>query len=112
MVILTCEHSVNHCPREVESILGIERDILKTHRGYDIGMANAVENLKKVLIKNRIEAVTFHSTVTRLVLDFNRSIKVPKTLKALDKLPFLFRKSLRENIFRTVRVLKRLLKRA
>ncbi len=68
-IIITCEHASNFIPKPYRHLFIKELEILDTHQGYDIGALSVAKRLKKDL-----NAVLFHSQVSRLLIDSNRSI--------------------------------------
>lgn len=71
-LILTCEHAGNRVPPEFREALPPDHPILQTHAGYDLGALELARHLAR-----RLEAPLLFSTVTRLVVDLNRSIGNP-----------------------------------
>ncbi len=74
-LIVTCEHGGNVVPeRYVRLFQGVE-EILGSHRGYDAGALELAETLSREL------SVPFYaSTVTRLLVDCNRSLRNRRSL--------------------------------
>ncbi len=68
MVLLTCEHGGNEVPREFRKLFSPHRDLLQTHRGWDPGTKQLAE-----LWCKRIACELHLATVTRLLVDLNRS---------------------------------------
>jgi len=68
-VIVTCEHGGNRIPAPYRSLFGKAASILATHRGYDAGALSMARALAGAL-----HAPLVASTVSRLVIDLNRSI--------------------------------------
>jgi predicted N-formylglutamate amidohydrolase len=71
-ILVTCEHGGNRVPRRYASLFSGWQRRLSTHRGFDFG----------ALVMARQLARSFHapllaSTVTRLLVDLNRSIHHP-----------------------------------
>lgn len=67
--ILTCEHGGNRVPARYEFLFKGQPDILKTHKGYDIGALTIARSLAKALA-----APLFFAAETRLLIDQNRSL--------------------------------------
>ncbi|QAR32506.1 N-formylglutamate amidohydrolase [Geovibrio thiophilus] len=67
-VIVICEHAVNTVPAEFGYMFRGNEDILRSHRGYDAGAAEAALLLGKLL---GITPIT--GSITRLIIDLNRS---------------------------------------
>lgn len=74
-LILTCEHGGNRVPRRWASLFRGAGGVLRTHRGWDIGALVLAKRLSR-----RLDAALLHSTVTRLLVDLNRSIGNRRTL--------------------------------
>lgn len=67
-VVISCEHGGNRVPRAYAAHFRGARRVLGTHRAYDIGALSCARRLARVL-----RAPLFYSTVTRLLVDLNRS---------------------------------------
>jgi predicted N-formylglutamate amidohydrolase len=67
-LILTCEHGGNRVPRRWAPRFRGAGGVLRTHRGWDIGALVLARRLSR-----RLGAPLFHSSVTRLLVDLNRS---------------------------------------
>lgn len=67
-IIITCEHAGNRVPEALRDIF-TDTTMLSTHWAYDIGALQMARILAKTL-----EAPLLYTTVTRLVVDCNRSI--------------------------------------
>lgn len=67
-VLLTCEHGGREVPAAYEHLFSDARSVLQSHRGYDIGTLGVA-----LRIASRIAAPIIVSTVTRLLVDLNRS---------------------------------------
>jgi len=71
--LVTCEHAGNRVPRELaRHFRGLEAT-LATHRGYDHGALAMARDLARDL-----DAPLVASTVSRLVVDLNRSLSNPR----------------------------------
>lgn len=68
-LIVTCEHGGNRVPARFRDAFRAHGEILASHRGFDPG---ALEIAR--LFAKRLEAPLHATTVTRLVVDTNRSI--------------------------------------
>ena len=79
-VIITCEHASNFIPKPYRHLFIKEHSILATHQGYDIGALSVAKKLKKDL-----NATLFHSQVSRLLIDTNRSIHHPNCFSRFSK---------------------------
>ena len=71
-LIISCEHAGNDVPDEYSHLFEHGEDALQTHRGIDIG---ALELTNSIAQKMKKEA-HLH-TVTRLLVDLNRSVQSP-----------------------------------
>ena len=71
-IVITCEHGGNRIPRPYRDLFRTHRALLNTHRGFDPGaliMAKA--------LATKFAAPLVASTVSRLLVDLNRSIGHP-----------------------------------
>jgi len=68
-VIVTCEHGGNHVPAAYRSLFRGLLPLLETHRGYDAGALRMASDIVEAL-----GAPLVSSTVTRLLVDLNRSV--------------------------------------
>jgi predicted N-formylglutamate amidohydrolase len=71
-VIVTCEHGGNRIPAEYQHLFRGWHRILRTHRGFDAGALVMARDLAKAR-----RAPLVYSTVSRLVIDLNRSLGHP-----------------------------------
>lgn len=71
-LLLTCEHGGNDVPRAYRSLFRGRDRLLATHRGYDIGARDAARYLQR-----QLGAPLVCATVTRLLVDLNRSAGNP-----------------------------------
>src|SRR5690554_303575 len=67
-LVLTCEHGGNIIPREYASLFEDHQEVLKTHRGFDLGAFDLFEYLKP------LSHVAHSSTTSRLLIELNRSL--------------------------------------
>lgn len=68
-LIVTCEHGGNHVPPEYRYLFAGQAATLNSHRGFDIGALHLARRFSAAG-----HAELFFSTVTRLLIDLNRSI--------------------------------------
>ncbi|GAB4330914.1 MAG: N-formylglutamate amidohydrolase [Flammeovirgaceae bacterium] len=68
--ILTCEHGGNKIPLEYRSIFLPHQEMLQTHKGYDIGALDVFS----VMVKQLKPDFSRYSTISRLLVELNRSI--------------------------------------
>ena len=67
-LLLTCEHGGNRVPAPLRARFAEAEDVLDSHRGYDHGALELARHLRR-----RLGAPLVAATVTRLVVDLNRS---------------------------------------
>jgi predicted N-formylglutamate amidohydrolase len=83
-IVVTCEHASRAVPPALRQALASARDVLATHRGWDPGALPFAEALAKSL-----HAPILAGTVSRLVIDLNRSPHNPRRFsewtRALDR---------------------------
>ncbi len=98
-VVVTCEHGGNRAPPEVAHLFTTEGDHLAGHGGFDAGALEMARALAAAF-----DAPLFYSTVTRLVVDQNRSIGHPKQFSKYTKgLPQSVRQALLDAHYRPMR---------
>jgi predicted N-formylglutamate amidohydrolase len=68
-LLITCEHGGNRIPRDYRTLFRSHRTLLASHRGYDAGALEFAQELAATL-----KAPLVASTVSRLLVDLNRSI--------------------------------------
>ncbi len=68
-LVVTCEHATNHLPRRYALLFADRPQLLDTHCAYDPG---ALELAKR--LSQRFSAPCFTATVSRLLVDCNRSL--------------------------------------
>jgi predicted N-formylglutamate amidohydrolase len=70
-IVVSCEHGGNHVPARYEPLFAsaAARRALASHRGYDIGALPVAR-----LIAQRLGSKLYAATVTRLLVDLNRSL--------------------------------------
>ncbi len=89
-ILITCEHGGNWIPPTYRSLFTAYRSLLDSHRSYDPGALQLARQLAKALA-----APLVASTVSRLLVDLNRSIGHPHTF---SKAVQAFSPELREQI--------------
>jgi len=72
-VVVSCEHGGHRVPAPYRSLFEGAEDVLSSHRGFDAGALEMATCLSKAL-----EAPLLASTVTRLLVDLNRSESHPR----------------------------------
>jgi len=78
-LFLSCEHGGNDVPRDLRRCFTGDEDVLKTHRGLDIG---ALDLFKK-LVPLATESTS--ATLSRLCIELNRSEHHPKLFSAYTR---------------------------
>jgi len=68
MIILSCEHAVNTVPEEYASFFTERAELLDSHSGWDPGASELAESISTLS-----GAPLYEGTVTRLLVDLNRS---------------------------------------
>ena len=71
-VLLTCEHGGNRVPSEFARLFRGHRGLLESHRGYDPGSLELARTCAR-----RLKAPLHFATVTRLLVELNRSLRHP-----------------------------------
>ena len=78
--LITCEHGGNRIPALCRSLFRGQRKLLESHRGYDPGALVMARTLAGAFAARLIS-----STVSRLVIDLNRSIGHPQLWSAATR---------------------------
>ncbi|ADC71550.1 N-formylglutamate amidohydrolase [Thioalkalivibrio sp. K90mix] len=82
-LVITCEHGGNRIPAPYRDLLRPYRAILQSHRGFDAGSLQMARDLARAF-----GAPLAAATVTRLLVDLNRSLGHPQLhCAAVRKLP-------------------------
>jgi len=71
-LVFTCEHGGNRIPAPYRALFAPHRTLLKTHRGYDAGALIMARALAAAF-----DAPLLSATVSRLLVDLNRSVGHP-----------------------------------
>jgi predicted N-formylglutamate amidohydrolase len=71
-ILITCEHGGNRIPAPYRSLFSAYRNLLDSHRAYDPGALKLARDLARAL-----DAPLVASSVSRLLVDLNRSIGHP-----------------------------------
>ncbi len=79
-LLVTCEHAGNAVPRRYASLFRGRERLLRSHRGWDPG---GIELARK--IARRLGAPLIASTVTRLLVDPNRSSHNPRVFSEVTR---------------------------
>ncbi len=72
-LLITCEHGGNHIPPRYRHLFRGHEELLQTHRGYDAGGLTMAKDLA-----GAFKATLFVATISRLLIDLNRSVGHPK----------------------------------
>ena len=67
-ILITCEHGGNRVPHMYRARFAAFEPVLASHRGFDAGALVMARDLARAF-----EAPLIHSTITRLLIDLNRS---------------------------------------
>jgi predicted N-formylglutamate amidohydrolase len=78
--IVTCEHGGNTIPASYRALFRGQDALLATHRGYDAGALIMARDLAAAL-----RAPLVRSTISRLVVDLNRSLGHPQLFSAATR---------------------------
>ena len=107
--LVSCEHGGNRIPAPYRSLFRGYDALLDTHRGYDFG----------ALVMARVLASAFRaplvtSTISRLLVDLNRSIGHPRIFSAATRgAPATIRATIAEQYYRPYRLqVERLVRRS
>ena len=79
-ILLTCEHGGNHIPPAFRKNFKAAGEVLKTHRGLDIGALVIAKHLQKLL-----KSPLVFSTTSRLLVDLNRTLQNPTLFSEFTK---------------------------
>lgn len=79
-LLLTCEHGGNRVPAEVRQLFGRHRQLLESHRGYDPGALELARTCAR-----RLKVPLHFATVTRLLVELNRSQTHPALFSVVSK---------------------------
>lgn len=79
-LIFSCEHGGNFIPDEYQSLFALAEEVLKTHKGWDIGILEVAKDVSQAL---NID-LSF-SEVSRLLVELNRSIDTPDLFSLYTK---------------------------
>lgn len=79
-LLISCEHAGDAVPPALVPLFAEQRDLLDSHRGFDRGALDVARMLARAM-----DAPVFAATITRLVVDLNRSIGHPGLFSAITK---------------------------
>lgn len=93
--LITCEHGGNRVPPRYQHFFRGHEELLKTHRGYDTGALAMAKELADALA-----APLFVSTISRLLIDLNRSPGHPRLYsEATRSAPAAVRREIMERYY-------------
>ncbi|MEH0153886.1 N-formylglutamate amidohydrolase [Limibacter armeniacum] len=69
-LIITCEHGGNQIPHAYQTLFMEKREVLKSHKGYDLGALD----LFQFLTEHIDHTFALSSTTSRLLIELNRSL--------------------------------------
>ena len=79
-IVVTCEHGGNDVPAAAAELFGEHADLLASHRGWDPGALSLAGELAE-----RFGARLVSATVTRLLVDLNRSRHNPRVFSVVTR---------------------------
>jgi predicted N-formylglutamate amidohydrolase len=77
-LVVTCEHGGNRIPPRYRAHFERAARVLDSHRGYDPGALELARDFARAL-----DAKLFYSTVSRLLVELNRSLGHPRSFSRL-----------------------------
>lgn len=80
MIIITCEHGGNTIPQRYRPLFKEYRDLLDSHRGYDLGALQTAR-----MMARRLDAPLYFATTSRLLVDLNRTIGHPRLFSKVTR---------------------------
>jgi predicted N-formylglutamate amidohydrolase len=97
--VITCEHGGNRIPAPYRDLFLAQQALLDSHRGYDPGALTMARALATAFA-----APLVASTVSRLLVDLNRSVGHPRLhCEAIRKAPAKLRQRILEHYYRPYR---------
>jgi len=78
--LITCEHGGNRIPSRYRDFFRGSDEVLRTHRGYDPGALRMAHDMAQAL-----EAPLVAATVSRLLIDLNRSLRHPHVYSEMTR---------------------------
>jgi len=98
-IVITCEHAGHEVPPALKSLFRGHAATLRSHRGWDIGALGVAQRLAQ-----RLGAPLLAQTVSRLVVEMNRSLDSPTLFSEFTRpLPEAARSALVERYWRPFR---------
>ncbi len=101
LLVFSCEHGGNRIPAQFRPLFGTEadRDLLQSHRGFDLGALAVARDFARAFA-----APMFASTVSRLLVDLNRSLTHPRIHSPMvRRAPKAVRRRIAESYYRPYR---------
>jgi predicted N-formylglutamate amidohydrolase len=80
LFLVSCEHGGNRIPAAYRPHFAGHADLLASHRGYDAGALSLARHMAQTL-----GAPLYFSTVSRLLIDLNRSIGHPRLYSEISR---------------------------
>ena len=78
--LVTCEHASNRVPKSFEPLFRGERELLRSHRGWDPGARQIARSIARAL-----DAPLVCGRCTRLLVDLNRSPGNPRVFSRITR---------------------------
>jgi len=78
--VITCEHGGNRIPKQFSGLFSGSGELLKSHRGHDPG---AIDLARK--LSSGLKAPLYFSTISRLLIDLNRSPRNPNRFSKITR---------------------------
>lgn len=98
-LLITCEHGGNDIPKAYSPLFKKFQKLVKTHRGYDLGALELAKNLSK-----NFSVPLFFSTISRLLVELNRSVDNRELFSQVTKdLPLKEKEKILQNFYHPYR---------
>lgn len=95
-LVISCEHAGNDVPPEYAALFEGREALLQTHRGWDPGALQLAREMAE-----RFSAPLYWDTTTRLLIDLNLSIGLPRLFSEITRpLPRRERQAIVERYYR------------
>jgi predicted N-formylglutamate amidohydrolase len=78
-LVLTCEHGGNKIPTKYLPLFADAQEALNSHRGFDLGALDLFHHLSKLAYSSQ------SNKISRLLIEFNRSLGRPKLFSEFTK---------------------------
>lgn len=79
-LLITCEHGGNNIPHQYNIYFKNKKKLLNTHRGYDLGALDLAK-----LIYEITDSQFYYSTISRSLIELNRSLHHPNLFSEVTK---------------------------